>query len=98
MEGRLCSALMCDNSLTYTISHQGLFGGPLYHHFNILNRIFANIVLKFIIIMRGYAVLDSIAVSLFEWSKQIQYKSSPNRVSDGKIKVNTETRCLVFAM
>ena len=51
MEGTLCSALMCDNSLTYTISHQGLFGGPLYHQLNILNRIFANIVLKLIIIM-----------------------------------------------
>ena len=29
----------------------------------------------------------SIVVSLFGRSKQIQYKSSPNRVSDGKIKI-----------
>ena len=33
--------------------------------------------------------LDSIAVSLslFGWSKQIQFKSSPNRVSEGKIQI-----------
>ena len=33
--------------------------------------------------------LDGIAVSLFGWSKQMQYKSSPDRVSDGKIKITT---------
>ena len=35
------AALTCDNSLTYTISQQDLFGGNVYHYFNILNRIFA---------------------------------------------------------
>ena len=29
--------------------------------------------------LRGRKIQDSIAVSLFGWSKQIQYKSSPNR-------------------
>ena len=31
--------------------------------------------------------LDSIAVSLLGWSKQIQNQSSPNRVSEGKIQL-----------
>ena len=32
---------------------------------------------------------NSIAVSLFGWSEEIQNKSSPNRVSDSKIKMTT---------
>ena len=32
-------------------------------------------------------LLHSIAVSLFGWSKQIQFKSSPNRESEGKIQI-----------
>ena len=32
--------------------------------------------------------LDSTVVSLFEWSEEIEKKSSPNRASDRKIKTN----------
>ena len=45
--------------------------------------------------LRGRKIQDSIAVSLFGWSKQIQYKSSPNRRQDQKNYSNTETRCFV---
>ena len=41
------------------------------------------------VVVAGRGGVDSIAVSVFGWAKQIQYKSSPNRVSvsDGKIQI-----------
>ena len=49
--------------------------------YNIYNKIIKKFLKVLFRIWQRGKILDSIAVSLFGWSKQIQYKSSPNRDS-----------------